>query len=189
MNTDVKRNPESAPGDWFIDRRCINCAAARHVAPGLIIERGDYSVFAREPSTPEEVYQAWLAADVYVHQDDRSAAPFANHVLGGATPTEATDLGRGVLAIPVPGHTKGSVVYLVDEKYLFTGDSLTWSYDRGAMRAFRDACWYSWPTQKKSLTGLASYGFNQLFSGHGPWSPWREKDEMKALLFGLTERM
>src|ERR1700730_13711378 len=29
-----ERNPDSAPGDWFIDQRCIDCAASRTVAPG-----------------------------------------------------------------------------------------------------------------------------------------------------------
>jgi hypothetical protein len=43
------RNPTSAKGDWFIDDRCIDCAASREVAPGLIVERGGKSVFARQP--------------------------------------------------------------------------------------------------------------------------------------------
>ncbi len=287
MEDDATRNPESAPGDWFIDRRCIDCAASRHVAPGLIVRRGDYSVFERQPASPEEVHQAWLAAElcptrsirteshlrppariyphalaegvylcghndrssfgahsyfvtrpsgnllfdaptftrklvapfedmggisqvllshrddvadagkwakhfgaeVCIHRDDRSAAPFATIILDGISPNEPADLGRGITAIPVPGHTKGSVVYQVDETYLFTGDSLTWSYEHEGMRAFRDACWYSWPTQRQSLNGLAAFGFNQLFSGHGPWSPWREQGEMRRLLLELTERM
>jgi hypothetical protein len=42
------RNPTSAKGDWFIDDRCIDCAASREVAPGLIVERGGKSVFARQ---------------------------------------------------------------------------------------------------------------------------------------------
>jgi len=287
MATEAERNPDGAEGDWFVDRRCINCAAARHVAPGLIERRGDFSVFARQPSTPEEVHQAWLAAElcptrsirteshlrppadvyphaltegvylcghnhrssygahsylvqrdtgnllvdspqftrklvkpleaiggisaillshrddvadaekwakhfgaeVYIHRDDRDAAPFATHLLEGASAGEPTDLGSGLIAIPVPGHTKGSVVYLIDETHLFTGDSLTWDYDHDQMRAFREACWYSWSAQKRSLIGLADYAFNQLFSGHGPWSPWREADRMRALLLELTERM
>jgi glyoxylase-like metal-dependent hydrolase (beta-lactamase superfamily II)/ferredoxin len=287
MKGDAERNPESAKGDWFIDQRCINCAAARHVAPGLIVRRDDYSVFERQPSTPGEVRQAWLAAElcptrsirtesherplhglyphllaegvylcghndrssygahsyivprskgnllfdspqftrklvdpfeemggiskillshrddvadaekwakhfdaeVCIHRDDRDAAQFASCIIGGDSAHEPTDLGDGLIAIPVPGHTKGSVVYLLDDRYLFTGDSLTWDYERDAMRAFREACWYSWSAQKESLTALAQYGFNRLFSGHGPWSPWRDQSETRALLLDLTERM
>ena len=33
------RNPDSAPGDWYVDTACIDCGASRHVAPNLIIER------------------------------------------------------------------------------------------------------------------------------------------------------
>ncbi|MBW2717374.1 MAG: hypothetical protein JRD94_02120 [Deltaproteobacteria bacterium] len=75
------------------------------------------------------------------------------------------------------------------DSYLFTGDSFTWDYEQSAMRAFRDYCWYSWSAQKESLTTVAEYRFNQLFSGHGPWSPWRDQDEMRVLLLDLTDRM
>jgi hypothetical protein len=34
-----KPHPHNAPGDWYIDTRCIDCSAARTVVPGLIIER------------------------------------------------------------------------------------------------------------------------------------------------------
>ena len=143
----------------------------------------------RDDVADAERWARQFDAEVCIHEADRDAAPFASQILSGASPAEATDLGDGVLAIPVPGHTRGSVVYLVEQTHLFTGDSLTWSYDRNRMRAFRQACWYSWPAQRASLAGLAAYGFNQLFSGHGPWSPWRERDEMRGLLLELTERM
>ena len=56
------RNPASATGDWFIDDRCIDCAASREVAPGLIVERGGKSVFARQPVTEDDTRAAWRAA-------------------------------------------------------------------------------------------------------------------------------
>ncbi|MBX6322240.1 MAG: MBL fold metallo-hydrolase, partial [Rhodospirillaceae bacterium] len=34
-----ERHPANAPGDWYVDRRCIDCGAAREVAPGLIVAR------------------------------------------------------------------------------------------------------------------------------------------------------
>ena len=48
------RNPESVAGDWYIDSACIDCGASRHVAPNLIVERHGKSVFARQPTTPED---------------------------------------------------------------------------------------------------------------------------------------
>ena len=48
------RNPDSAPGDWYVDTACIDCGASRHVAPNLIVARNGKSVFAQQPTTPEE---------------------------------------------------------------------------------------------------------------------------------------
>src|ERR1700730_16608071 len=55
------RNTDSAPGDWYIDTACIDCGASRHVAPGRIIARHGKSVFAPQPTTPEERLAAWRA--------------------------------------------------------------------------------------------------------------------------------
>jgi glyoxylase-like metal-dependent hydrolase (beta-lactamase superfamily II) len=66
-----------------------------------------------------------------------------------------------------PGHTKGSVAYLLDDTYLFTGDSLAWSSDRHRLIAFRDACWYSWEKQRESLKRRQDYRFAWVLPGHG----------------------
>jgi hypothetical protein len=55
------RNPASAKGDWFIDDRCIDCAASREVAPGLIVERSGKSAFARQPVTEDDTRAHWRA--------------------------------------------------------------------------------------------------------------------------------
>lgn len=60
------RNPDSAPGDWYVDTACIDCRASRNVAPNLIAERSGKSVFTRQPTTPDERLAAWRA--VLVHQ-------------------------------------------------------------------------------------------------------------------------
>src|ERR1700724_1110551 len=56
-----ERHGDNAAGDWYIDTKCIDCSAARTVAPGLIVSRGGQSVFGRQPETPEEVMMAWRA--------------------------------------------------------------------------------------------------------------------------------
>ena len=74
----------------------------------------------------------------------------------------------GVVAVPVPGHTRGSVVFSVDDTWLFTGDSLAWSHSRQDLVAFRDACWYSWREQTRSLARLAeTASFSWVLPGHG----------------------
>src|SRR5262249_27433652 len=57
----TERHPSNAPGDWYVDRRCTDCGAARTVAPGLIVEEGGQSVFARQPKTEDELKMAWRA--------------------------------------------------------------------------------------------------------------------------------
>ncbi len=79
----------------------------------------------------------------------------------------AAELGPGLLAIPVPGHTRGSVCLLADETFLFTGDHAAWSPERGHIYAFRDACWYDWQELRRSMARLAAYRFEWILPGHG----------------------
>jgi glyoxylase-like metal-dependent hydrolase (beta-lactamase superfamily II) len=278
-----ERHPENAPGDWYVDTACIDCSAARTVAPGLLVERGGQSVFARQPATPEERLMAWRArllcptasvcterdaeappgvfpeemtqgvwrlgynarasygahsflicraggnamvdsprwtravvdaleargglseillthrddvadaeryarhfrARVSIHAADRAAAPCADRILDGRDPIALAD---DLLAIPVPGHTAGSVVYLWERRCLFTGDSLAWSFAAGDLSAFRDFCWYSWPEQTASLRRLLDHDFAWIFAGHGG-SHSLPAPEMRARLAALVERM
>lgn len=278
------RNPASAPGDWYIDTACIDCGASRHVAPDLIVARNGKSVFARQPTTPEEKLAAWRAvlvcptasvrsqtkqprperlvfpeemtegvwrcgfnarssfgahayfiarpggnllvdsprhatelvkwfddaggiahillthrddvadagkyaerfgARVWIHHDDRSAAHYATDLLEGESPRT---IAPALVAIPVPGHTRGSVVYLLDDRVLFAGDSLAWSVGEQDLVAFRDACWYSWSALTASLAKLADYRFEWLLPGHG-WPVRLVASEMNTRLRALVRRM
>lgn len=283
MSKLADRNPASAPGDWYIDARCIDCGASREVAPGLIVHRRGKSVFARQPAGEEEERAAWRAvlvcptasvgtgihreqpadlfpqelapgvyrcgynaessfgahayfvkrpegnllvdsprhvgklvrrleelggvsdillshrddvadagryamdfsARVWIHEDDARAAPYATDLLRGGEPRE---IRKRLLAIPLPGHTRGSVAYLLEDSYLFTGDSLAWSRERRDLVAFRDACWYSWSEQKKSLAKLAAHRFEWVLAGHGG-SVRLPPEEMRSRLAALVERM
>lgn len=281
------RHPDGAPGDFYVDTRCIDCDAARHVAPGLIIRNPSdgVSLFAKQPETPEEIEMAWRAvmvcptksvghtvlrgpdrpvfpqdlgnnvyrlghnanssfgahsylvrrkegnlmidaprwtrevagpvadlggiahillshrddvadseryaehfgARVWIHADDSVVAPYATDVIDGE---EATIVSDDVVAFPVPGHTKGSVLYLVDDHLLFSGDSLSWSPRREQLNAFRNACWYSWEEQAKSLGRFAEskFRFDRLFCGHG-WNHDLSADSMHQHLVELVARM
>lgn len=115
----------------------------------------------------------------------RRAAPYATDLLRGGEPRE---IRKRLLAIPLPGHTRGSVAYLLEDSYLFTGDSLAWSRERKDLQAFRDACWYSWSEQKKSLAKLAAHRFEWVLAGHGG-SVRLPPEEMRSRLVALVERM
>ena len=76
-------------------------------------------------------------------------------------------LDQDLLAIPTPGHTRGHMVFLYQNRFLFTGDHLAWSKQRQTLTAFRNATWYSWTEQIKSMERLLSYRFEWVLPGHG----------------------
>ena len=93
-----------------------------------------------------------------------------------------------ILAIPVPGHTRGSVAYLYEDRCLFTGDSLAWSFEAGDLMAWRDFCWFSWREQTRSLERLLNHHFETILAGHGG-SVTLPEAEMRDRLRALVARM
>jgi glyoxylase-like metal-dependent hydrolase (beta-lactamase superfamily II)/ferredoxin len=77
-------------------------------------------------------------------------------------------LAPDLLAIPVPGHTRGSMALLYRERFLFTGDHLWGTDDGRGLEAGRDVCWYSWEEQTRSMEKLLAYDFEWVLPGHGP---------------------
>src|SRR5262249_50387094 len=101
---------------------------------------------------------------------------------------EAVELDHDLLAIPVPGHTRGHTALLYQNKFLFTGDHLAWSPNRKTLIAFRDACWYSWTAQTRSMEKLLDYEFEWVLPGHGRIHQY-SKTEMRAQLERCIEWM
>jgi glyoxylase-like metal-dependent hydrolase (beta-lactamase superfamily II) len=99
-----------------------------------------------------------------MHVDDGAARLGIERVLRG---NESIGLDQDLLAIPVPGHTRGHVVLLYRQKFLFTGDHLAWSPQRETLTAFRNACWYSWEEQTRSMEKLREHDFEWVLPGHG----------------------
>ena len=110
----------------------------------------------RDDIADAEKYAHSFEADVCIHERDGDAAPYAKRLLRGASVAEPS---QGWQAIPLPGHTAGSTAYLLENTYLFTGDSLAWSHRSRRLRAFHDACWYSWSEQTLSLRRLLTFDF------------------------------
>ena len=80
---------------------------------------------------------------------------------------EPIALENDLLAVPVPGHTRGHVVFLYRNKFLFTGDHLAWSDNRNGLIAFRDVAWFSWRKQTESMKRLLDLNFEWVLPGHG----------------------
>ena len=77
-------------------------------------------------------------------------------------------LAPDLLAIPVPGHTRGSMALLWKQQFLFTGDHLWGSHDGRGLEAGRHVCWYSWAEQTRSMEKLLAFDFEWVLPGHGP---------------------
>src|SRR6266404_9236022 len=86
-----------------------------------------------------------------MHADDGARRLGIEQVIRGAEPVQ---IDSDLIAIPVPGHTRGHTVLLYRNKFLFTGDHLAWSPKRNSLIAFRNACWYSWTEQTRSMARL-----------------------------------
>ena len=128
-------------------------------------------------------YADHFGAPVWIHEEDRAAAPFAGKILAGNEPVAVA---HDLLAIPVPGHTHGSVCYIWN-RCLFTGDSFAWDFADGDLLAYRTYCW-SWPSLRKSPARLLEYESEWVFAGHGG-SYRLPAVEMRAHLAALIERM
>jgi len=141
----------------------------------------------RDDLADAERYAEHFGAEVWIHADDRSAAPYTTELVEGEEPIEVAG---GVIGFPVPGHTKGSVLWHVDGHLLFSGDSLAWDPQRQRLMAFRRACWYSWDAQTESLARFAASDltFDRLLCGHG-WSHDLDTAELHRHLVELVERM
>jgi len=99
-----------------------------------------------------------------MHAQDGAARYGVEQIIEGE---DALRLDDDLLVIPVPGHTRGHMVLLYKNRFLFTGDHLAWSPARETLTAFRSVAWYSWPEQTRSMRKLLDYDFEWVLPGHG----------------------
>lgn len=119
----------------------------------------------RDDVADAQRYADHFGARVWIHDDDRDAAPGATDVVTGLDPVEVA---AGVTVVPIPGHTRGSVAFAVDDDLLFSGDSLYWSRRRQDLAVHTGATWYSLEVQVDSLARLNdTVRFARVLAGHG----------------------
>lgn len=130
-------------------------------------------------------YADHFGARLWIHEGDLDAAPDADQVIRGLDPL---DIGEGVTAHPLPGHTQGSVLYLADDRYCFSGDSFYWSRTTGDLEVAESVTWYSIEELAKSLARTTPHlRFEWVLPGHGG-RHHLPADEMSQRLQALTER-
>jgi glyoxylase-like metal-dependent hydrolase (beta-lactamase superfamily II)/ferredoxin len=99
-----------------------------------------------------------------MHAEDGAARHGIERIIEGEA---AIRLDDDLVVIPVPGHTRGHMVLLYKNRFLFTGDHLAWSPVKETLTAFRSVAWYSWPEQTRSMLKLLDFDFEWVLPGHG----------------------
>ena len=117
----------------------------------------------RDDVADHEKFKDHFGCHRVIHRADSRGIAVEQFIEG----QEPVILDPDLLAIPVPGHTKGHVVLLYRNKFLFTGDHLAWSDTRRSLVAFRDVAWYSWREQTQSMKRLLEFRFEWVLPGHG----------------------
>ncbi|RMG47964.1 MAG: MBL fold metallo-hydrolase [Acidobacteria bacterium] len=56
-----KRLPFNVPGEFFVDRTCIDCDVCRQLAPQTFDQRGEFSYVRAQPRAAEQRRRAWRA--------------------------------------------------------------------------------------------------------------------------------
>lgn len=91
---------------------------------------------------------------------------------------ESVEVTKDLILFPTPGHTRGSVCFIYDKRYLFSGDHVAWSSTMDQIYAFRGACWYDWNEVRNSMARLKSMAFEWILPGHG-WPCQFPREQMK----------
>ena len=118
----------------------------------------------RDDVADHELFVKKFGCERIMHSADGARRLGAERIIEGP---EVVALDNDLLAIPTPGHTRGHMVFLYRNKFLFTGDHLAWDESGDRLYAFRNACWYSWSEQTESMQRLLDYRFEWVLPGHG----------------------
>lgn len=104
-----------------------------------------------------DLYYNEFHSERMIHADDSNSR--TSHYEKFFHGQDEIRLSDDLIVIPVEGHTKGSVCYLYQNKFLFTGDHLAFSPELGHLFAFKNACWYDFSKQIRSMERLLKYDF------------------------------
>jgi glyoxylase-like metal-dependent hydrolase (beta-lactamase superfamily II)/ferredoxin len=118
----------------------------------------------RDDVADHELFRKKFGCDRVMHAADGAGGLGVEKIIEGKA---EVSLDNDIVVIPTPGHTRGHVVFLYKQKFLFTGDHLAWSPARQTLTAFPSVAWYSWSEQTRSMAKLTDYNFEWVLPGHG----------------------
>jgi glyoxylase-like metal-dependent hydrolase (beta-lactamase superfamily II)/ferredoxin len=118
----------------------------------------------RDDIADHQLFAKKFGCERVMHAEDGAKRIGAERIIAGE---DEVSLDDDLLAIPTPGHTRGHMVFLYKNRFLFTGDHLAWSPTRQTLTAFPSVAWYSWTRQTESMAKLMNYDFEWVLPGHG----------------------
>ncbi|HEV7376458.1 MAG TPA: MBL fold metallo-hydrolase [Pyrinomonadaceae bacterium] len=154
--------PEAEGGNLLVDSPRFSRPLVKKIAA----MGGVRTIFLthRDDIADHAAFAGKFEAARIMHAADGAARHGIERVVEGEA---AMRLDDEMVVIPVPGHTRGHMVLLYKNKFLFTGDHLAWSPTKETLTAFRSVAWYSWPEQTRSMEKLLDYDFEWVLPGHG----------------------
>lgn len=117
----------------------------------------------RDDVADAHAYARHFGCERIIHERDQQAQPEAERKIAGE---DILRLGEDFTLIPTPGHTRGHMILLYRDRYLFTGDHL-WGRGENKLGASHGVCWYSWEEQIRSMERLQAFAFDWVLPGHG----------------------
>ncbi len=177
-NSYLIKHPE---GNWLVD-------SPRYLKPLVqAFEElgGIHYIFLTHKDDVAEAarYANAFGATRIIHQADASAMPEAERIIHGE---DTLHVEPGFHCIPVPGHTKGSMVLLYQNRFLFSGDHLWWNRDIQQLGTPENLVWND-AQLEKSVKKLLNYSFEWLLPGHGDRIRLPQR-EMQSSLEQLIQR-
>jgi len=172
---------EHPDGNWLIDSpRYI-----KHLVDTFERRGGITHIFLthEDDVADSDKYATHFGAKRILHRADAHAVPAAEWVVDGG---EAVQLAADFQAIPVPGHTPGSMALLYRQKFLFTGDHLWWNPRTRSLEAPTRLVWRK-RVLVDSIQKLLDYRFEWVLAGHGDRTHLPVED-MRAQVQALAER-
>lgn len=154
--------PESAGGNVLIDSprfasQLVNRMSAMGGVRRMFLTHSD-------DIADHELFASRFGCERIMHSDDGAEELGMEVSLRGEAEVR---IDGDLVAIPTKGHTRGHMVLLYKNKFLFTGDHLAWSPLRNRLTAFPSVAWYSWKHQRNSMKKLLAYDFEWVLPGHG----------------------
>ena len=172
---------EHSKGNWLID----SPRYVKHLVDAFERSGGISHIFLthEDDVADADKYAAHFEAKRILHRADADALPEAEWIVDGS---DAVQLADDFQAIPVPGHTPGSMALLYRKKFLFTGDHLWWNPQTRSLEAPNRLVWRK-RVLVDSIHKLLDYRFEWVLAGHGDRTR-QSVEDMRAQLQALVER-